>query len=53
MPTVLVGATELSRRLKGLARNAGVNECVAKTPDMGAIVETIRRLTDDLIGSAD
>jgi len=45
MPTVLVAATELSRRLKALARNAGVNEVVAKTPDMGAVIETIRRLT--------
>ncbi|MEK6283376.1 MAG: response regulator [Acidobacteriota bacterium] len=53
MPTVLVTASELSRRLKVLARNAGVNECVAKTPDMGAIIETIRRLSEGRIGSAD
>jgi PleD family two-component response regulator len=49
MPTT---TTELRRRLKVLARNAGVNECVSKTPDMGAIIETIQRLTDGLIGSA-
>jgi DNA-binding response OmpR family regulator len=42
MPTVLVTRTELSRRLKVQARNAGVNECVVKTPGMGAIIETIR-----------
>jgi hypothetical protein len=48
MPIVLVTATELSRRLQGLARNAGVNECVPKTPDNGAIIEAIRRLTDEL-----
>ena len=46
MPTVLVTRTELSRRLQVLARNAGVNECVSKTPDMAAIIETIRRLTE-------
>ncbi len=53
MPAVLVTVTEFSRGLKALARNAGVNECVAKTPDMGALIETIRRLTEGLIGSAD
>ena len=31
-----------------LAVNAGVNECVSKTPDMEALIETIRRLTDGL-----
>ena len=41
MPIVLVTASELSRRHKALARNAGVNECVVKKQDMGAIVETI------------
>jgi DNA-binding response OmpR family regulator len=46
MPAVLVTRTELSRGLRVLARNAGVNEVVAKTPDMGAIIKTIRRLTD-------
>jgi PleD family two-component response regulator len=46
MPTVLVTRTESSRHLKVLARNAGVNECVPKTPDLGAIIETILRLTE-------
>ena len=45
MPTILVTATELSRQLKSKVRNAGVNECVTKTLDTGAIIETIRRLT--------
>ena len=47
MPAVLVTRTELSRDFTVLARNAGVNECVLKTPDMGAIIETIRRLTEE------
>ena len=46
MPVVLVIRTELSRGLRILERNAGVNECVLKTPDMGAIIETIRRLSE-------
>ncbi|HKO96802.1 MAG TPA: response regulator [Pyrinomonadaceae bacterium] len=49
MPIVLVTANELSRRIQVSARNAGVNECVSKTPDIGAIIETIRRLTDGLV----
>ncbi len=44
LPTVLVTRTELSKGLRVLARNAGVNECVLKTPDMGAIIETIRTI---------
>jgi len=46
MPAVLVTATELSRRVQVLARNAGVNECVSKTPDLSVLIETIRRLTE-------
>ena len=49
MPIVLVTASELSRRLKAMARNAGVNECVTKTPDMGAVIERIRRLTEAVV----
>ena len=45
MPILLVTATELSRRLKVLARNAGVNECVTKTPNFDAIIEAIRRIS--------
>jgi DNA-binding response OmpR family regulator len=44
MPIVLVAATELSSRLKALARKAGVNEWVTKTPDMGSVIEAIRRM---------
>jgi len=46
MPTVLVTRTEPSRGLRVLARSAGVNECVSKTPDLGAVIETIRRLSE-------
>lgn len=49
MRTVLVTPTELSKRAKAVARNAGVNECVVKTQDMAAIVETIHRLTGNLV----
>ena len=41
MPVVLVTATEWSRQLKAKARNAGVNECVMKTPDIAAIIVEI------------
>ena len=42
MPIILV-ATELSDRLAEVARRAGVNECVTKTPDMDAVSEAVRR----------
>lgn len=46
MPIILVAATEFSGELQALARKAGVNECVMKTPDMSAVSETIRRMID-------
>jgi PleD family two-component response regulator len=45
MPIILV-ATELSDPLAEVARRAGVNECVTKTPDMGAVSETIRQMIE-------
>ena len=47
MPIILVAATELSTRLKLLARKAGVNKCLMKTPDMGAVSETIRQMIEE------
>jgi CheY-like chemotaxis protein len=40
IPIVLV-ATELSNRLKAVARKAGVSECVRKTANMERIIEVI------------
>lgn len=45
MPIILV-ATELSDQLSEVARRAGVNECVTKTPDMGAVSETIQQMIE-------
>jgi response regulator RpfG family c-di-GMP phosphodiesterase len=45
MPIILVAATEVSSRVKALARKGGINECVTKTPDMGGVSEAIRRRT--------
>jgi CheY-like chemotaxis protein len=45
MPIVLVATTELSRQVRALARNAGVNECVPKATDPASLIQTIRRLT--------
>jgi DNA-binding response OmpR family regulator len=44
MPVVLVSVTELSQRLKVLARKANVKECVTKSPDMRSVIEAIRRM---------
>jgi len=46
MPAVLVAATELSARLKALARKAGVNQCLMKTPDMSVVSEGIRQMIE-------
>jgi CheY-like chemotaxis protein len=46
MPKILVSSSNaLSSDLKALARNAGVNEWVRKSP--GSIIEAIRRLIGD------
>lgn len=47
MPIILVAATELTSRLKLLARKAGVNKCLMKTPDMGAVSKAIRHLIEE------
>ena len=41
-PIVIV-ANELTGNLKELARDAGAGECVAKTPDVLVVMETIQR----------
>jgi len=46
MPIILVAATELSSGIKTLARRAGVNECVTKKPDIGAVIEAIRHMME-------
>jgi DNA-binding response OmpR family regulator len=44
MPIILVAATEFSGQLQVLARKAGVNECVMKTPDLRIVSEALRRM---------
>jgi CheY-like chemotaxis protein len=48
MPIILVAPTNLSSDVRTLARAAGINECVTKTPDGVALSEAIRRLIDSL-----
>ena len=47
MPIVLVAAKEPSSDTTMMARQAAVTEWIAKTPDMGTIIETIRRITGE------
>ena len=44
MPIILVTTRKLSSDMKTLARKAAVNECVTKTPDIGAVSEAIKRV---------
>jgi len=44
MPIILVTTRKLSSHMKTSARKAGVNECVTKTPDIGAVSEAIKRV---------
>jgi DNA-binding response OmpR family regulator len=46
IPIVLVAATELTSEVNAAARKAGVDKCVAKTPDATALVEAIRQLVE-------
>jgi DNA-binding response OmpR family regulator len=46
MPIILVAATESNNEFQALARRAGVTECVAKAPDMSAVSEAIRHLSE-------
>jgi response regulator RpfG family c-di-GMP phosphodiesterase len=52
MPIILVAATELSSRLKLLARKAGVKKCLMKTPDMGAVSKTIRQMIEEEVNGS-
>jgi DNA-binding response OmpR family regulator len=45
MPIILV-AKKLSSHVKGLARKAGVNECVMKTGEMAAACKAIRQMIE-------
>ena len=47
MPKILVSPTALSRDLKALARNAGVNEYVMKSPEAGSVIKVIRRIVEN------
>ena len=46
MPIVVVAATAFSNRLRAVARKAGVNQCVTKTPDIDALIESIRQMVE-------
>lgn len=44
MPIALLAATVMSDELKRQSRRAGVSDWITKTPDMGGVIEAIRRL---------
>ena len=46
MPKILVASIGLGSELETFARNAGVKECVMKSPDAAEVVEVIRRLVE-------
>jgi CheY-like chemotaxis protein len=46
MPKILVSSIDLSSDLKVLARKAGVNEWVRKSPDAGSVIKVIQRLVE-------
>ena len=46
MPKILVASIKLGSELETFARNAGVKECVLKSPDAAEVVEVIRRLVE-------
>ena len=47
MPKILVSSSiTLGSDLKALARNAGVNEWVRKSPEAGGVIEVIRRTVE-------
>src|SRR5205807_9634303 len=43
-PIIIVAVDEVIDRLKELGRSAGADECVTKTGDISAALETIQRL---------
>jgi CheY-like chemotaxis protein len=44
MPKIVVASIKLRTELETFARNAGVKECVMKSPDAADVIEVIRRL---------
>ena len=46
MPKILVASIKLGSELETFARNAGVKECVMKTPEAAGVIEVIRRLVE-------
>jgi len=46
MRVILVAASKLRSDLKSLVNKAGVKMFVTKTPDMGAVSETIRQMIE-------
>ena len=46
MPRTLVASIKLGSELETFARNAGVKECVMKTPDAAGVVQVIRRMVE-------
>ena len=46
MPKIVVASIKLGSELETFARNAGVKECVMKSPDATGVIEVIRRLVE-------
>jgi len=46
MPKIVVASIKLGSELETFARNAGVKECVMKSPEAGRVIEVIRRLVE-------
>ena len=46
MPRILAASIKLGSEMETFARNAGVKECVMKTPDAAGVIEVIRRLVE-------
>lgn len=46
MPKILLASIKLSSELETFARNAGVKECVMKSPEATDVIEVIRRMVE-------
>jgi DNA-binding response OmpR family regulator len=46
MPKILAASIKLGSELETFARNAGVKECVLKSPEAAGVIEVIRRLVE-------
>ena len=46
MPKIMVASIGLGSDLETFARNAGVKECVMKSPEAGSVIEVIRRTVE-------